>query len=56
MKYYTAPYHVILTRKDNGRKMPVNYYGYNTKREAIEIAAKFNSIKDSPVIASVEKK
>ena len=51
MKYY-----VILTRKDNGRKMSVNYQGYDTKREAIEIAAKFNSAKDSPVIASIEKK
>ena len=51
MKYY-----VILTRKDNGRKMSVNYYGYDTTREAIEIAEKFNSAKDSPIIASIEKK
>ena len=49
-------YYVILTRKDNGRKMSVNYHGYDTKREAIEVAAMFNSDKDSPVIASVEKK
>lgn len=51
MKYY-----VILTRKDNGRKMSVNYSGYNTKREAMEIAEKFNSVEDSIVTASIEKK
>lgn len=51
MKYY-----VILTRKDNGRKMSVNYHGYTTKREASEITEKFNSVKNSLVIASIEKK
>lgn len=35
--------------------MSVNYYGYDTKREAIDIAAKFNSIEGSLVMASIEK-
>ena len=51
MKYY-----VILTRKDNGRKMSVNYYGYDTALEATEIAEKFNSVENSIVTASIEKK
>lgn len=56
MEIYIVKYYVILTCKDTGRKMSVNYYGYDTKREAIEIAAKFNSIEDSLVFASIEKK
>lgn len=51
MKYY-----VILTRKDNGRKMSVNYYGYETKREAMKVAEKFNSVENSIVTAFIEKK
>lgn len=51
MKYY-----VILTRKDNGKKMSANYHGYDTKREAIEVAAMFNSVENSPIVATIEKK
>lgn len=36
--------------------MSLNYYGYTTARQAMQEAGRVNSIKDSVVAATVEKK